>query len=223
MKTRQEIKMEAKSILKRNLSNILIMFLPLTLLSLIVSGGQFGISFQTSSHAYQGTTFDPNIRLTFSIAVFVIAIIQEILLLGITEGILKKEYTIDNTLSYFKNGKLTIALKVILLELLFTILWALIPIAGIFIAIVKGYSYSMATYFLVRDVKFESARDYLSESVRLMNGYKMDLFILYLSFLGWYLLVPFTFGLGYLLLIPYTTISTIFFMNNIFEKESNKN
>lgn len=223
MKTRQEIKMEAKSILKRNLSNILIMFLPLTLLSLIVSGGQFGISFQTNSHAYQGTTFDPNIRLTFSIAVFVIAIIQEILLLGITEGILKKEYTIDNTLSYFKNGKLTIALKVILLELLFTILWALIPIAGIFIAIVKGYSYSMATYFLVRDVKFESARDYLSESVRLMNGYKMDLFILYLSFLGWYLLVPFTFGLGYLLLIPYTTISTIFFMNNIFEKEYNKN
>ena len=41
------------------------------------------------------------------------------------------------------------------------------------------------------------------ESKRITNGYKMDLFVLQLSFIGWGLLAPFTFGLLALWLAPY--------------------
>ena len=42
---------------------------------------------------------------------------------------------------------------------------------------------------------------------KITNGYKMDLFIMGLSFLGWLLLVPITLGLLMIWLTPYMTIS----------------
>lgn len=43
----------------------------------------------------------------------------------------------------------------------------------------------------------------LAESYRMMRGHKFDLFVLQLSFIGWFLLCGFTFGLAYLWVGPY--------------------
>ena len=77
---------------------------------------------------------------------------------------------------------------------LFLFLWALIPVAGIVICIVKSLAYSMTTYIL-SDCPNVKAQDALKLSMRMMQGHKGELFVLYLSFLGWWLLNALTLGI----------------------------
>lgn len=105
------------------------------------------------------------------------------------------------------------SLLVVFFTGLFTFLWSLLFIIP---GIIKGLSYSMAIYILV-DNPDMSPLDAISESKRMMDGHKMDLFILNLSFLGWALLCCITCGIGFLFLAPYVSISNINFYNSIKE------
>ena len=64
----------------------------------------------------------------------------------------------------------------------------------------------MAVYILVENPN-KGIMQCINESKELTQGYKMDLFILQLSFIGWALLIPFTLGIGYLFLVPYMQIT----------------
>ena len=90
------------------------------------------------------------------------------------------------------------AFKVTLLVGIYTFLWSLLFIIP---GIVKGYSYSMAMYVLA-DNKGKSARECIAESKAMMEGHKMELFVLDLSFIGWYLLCCLTCGLASLYVVP---------------------
>ena len=93
----------------------------------------------------------------------------------------------------------------------FTMLWSwLFVIPGI----IKGLSYSMATYILADNPEL-TAREALNESKRIMHGHKMDLFVLQLSFIGWHLLGALTFGLAYIYVVPYMSATTANFYNAI--------
>ena len=74
---------------------------------------------------------------------------------------------------------------------LFTFLWSLLFIIP---GIIKGFSYSMTPYILA-DCPNVKARDALKLSMRIMAGHKWDLFVFYLSFIGWGLLSCLTLGL----------------------------
>ncbi len=67
---------------------------------------------------------------------------------------------------------------------------------------VKSYSYAM-TYYILNDNPALSANDAITESRKMMDGNKMNLFILDLSFIGWYILSVFTFGILLLYVVPY--------------------
>lgn len=69
--------------------------------------------------------------------------------------------------------------------------------------IIFGYGLSMAGYIMAEDPDC-SAVDALKRSWQLMDGHKMDLFILELSFIGWLLLTILTAGIGIFFLNPYT-------------------
>ncbi len=74
---------------------------------------------------------------------------------------------------------------------LFTFLWSLLfYIPGI----IKGFSYAMTPYILA-DCPNVRAKDALKLSMRIMNGHKWELFVFYLSYLGWLILSAFTWGL----------------------------
>ena len=90
------------------------------------------------------------------------------------------------------------AFKVTLLVGIYTFLWSLLFIIP---GIVKGYSYSMALYVLA-DNPGKSARECIAESKAMMEGHKMELFVLDLSFIGWYLLCTLTCGLASLYVAP---------------------
>lgn len=91
------------------------------------------------------------------------------------------------------------AFKVTFLMGLFTFLWSLLFVIP---GIVKSISYSMSMYILAEN-KGMGALDCINASKQMTNGYKADLFILGLSFIGWILLGSITFGIAYIWVIPY--------------------
>ena len=86
-----------------------------------------------------------------------------------------------------------------LLSSLFTFLWGLLLVVP---GIVKAYSYSQAFFIKVDRPEYDW-RACMDESIRLMDGHKMDLFILDLSFLGWYIVGALCIGVGTLWVYPY--------------------
>lgn len=71
--------------------------------------------------------------------------------------------------------------------MLWVILWALIPLAGPVLAIIAGFRYSMA-FMIQVDNPATPVTECLRRSKFLMKGNKGKLFVLVLTFIGWYLL-----------------------------------
>ena len=97
------------------------------------------------------------------------------------------------------------------LRTLYTCLWTLLFVIP---GIVKGLSYAM-TPFILEEHPEMTASEAIKASMKLMDGHKMDLFILGLSFIGWSLLACLTMGIGYLFLTPYINAAYAAFYRNI--------
>lgn len=101
--------------------------------------------------------------------------------------------------------------KVTFLSGLFIMLWSLLfYIPGI----IKSFSYAMAPYIIAENPGM-GAREAISRSKAMMDGHKMELFILCLSFFGWILLGTITFGIGFIYVIPYMNATIVNFYNKI--------
>lgn len=74
---------------------------------------------------------------------------------------------------------------------LFTFLWSLLFIIP---GIIKSFSYAMTPYILA-DCPNVKATDALKLSMRIMSGHKWELFVFYLSYIGWGILSCLTLGL----------------------------
>ncbi|WP_214699331.1 MULTISPECIES: DUF975 family protein [unclassified Exiguobacterium] len=90
----------------------------------------------------------------------------------------------------------------------FLVLWTLLLVVP---GIIKGFSYSLTPYIL-RDQPELSALESITESRRLMDGHKMEAFMLFLSFFGWFLVGLLTLGIGFFFIGPYfsTTYATFY-------------
>ena len=111
-------------------------------------------------------------------------------------------------------------LRILLVSILvgvFTFLWTLLFIIP---GIVAALSYSMATYLIV-DTDLD-ANDAIKESKRMMKGYKWDYFVFGLSFIGWIILVPLTFGILYIWLLPYMYVSMAIYYEKLKAKANGK-
>lgn len=89
-------------------------------------------------------------------------------------------------------------------------LFCIIPVIGVFIGIVKAYEYYFVTLHKY-DQPHLDFQEVARKSKSQMNGYKLDLFLQHLSFIGWLLLIPLTFGLAGIYVIPYITLSDLVF------------
>ena len=105
-------------------------------------------------------------------------------------------------------------LKVFLLYLvnaIYVLLWSLLFVIP---GIVKALSYSMSYFILLDnpDITYDEAR---RRSVNMMKGNKTKLFRLYFSFIGWYILSYFTFGILMLFAGPYIRMAVYQFYKSI--------
>lgn len=107
---------------------------------------------------------------------------------------------IGQLFKYFTNGKLLVRGKMWrVLRFIYLMLWSLLFFIP---GIIKMYSYSMTPYILI-DQSELSVNEAITKSREMMNGHKMKLFALQLSFIGWFLLSLLTLGLGFIWSIPY--------------------
>lgn len=100
-----------------------------------------------------------------------------------------------------------------LLMQVFIALWSLLFLIP---GIVKSYSYAMTMYIL-NDHPEMSASEAITESRKMMNGHKAELFVLHLSFLGWIILSSFTFGILLLYVMPYMQATSAAFYEKLKE------
>lgn len=115
------------------------------------------------------------------------------------------ENTVENPkvgrmLYAFQNGNYGRVVVTMFLKSLYTFLWTLLFIIP---GIVKSYEYRMVPYLLA-DAPEMSREDAFRISKELMDGEKLNAFILDLSFIGWQILNGFTCGiLGLFFVNPY--------------------
>lgn len=99
---------------------------------------------------------------------------------------------------------------------LYTALWSLLLIIP---GIIAGLSYAMTPYIMAENPNL-TASEAIRRSKELMDGHKMDLFILHLTFLGWAILCILTLNLGYLALNPYRNAAETVFYRQITAQRS---
>lgn len=110
----------------------------------------------------------------------------------------KEEISYDHLFDGYK-GNWQRIFTTMLLEYIYIFLWALLLIIP---GIIKSISYSM-TPFILKDDPEISNNAAIEKSMAMMDGHKMDFFLLMLSFIGWIILGMLTFGIGMLLVEPY--------------------
>lgn len=82
---------------------------------------------------------------------------------------------------------------------LFTFLWSLLFVIP---GIIKSLSYAMTPFIMAENPNL-TAKEAINLSKQHMEGHKMELFCLGLSFIGWSLLSALTMGIGSIFLNPY--------------------
>ena len=104
-----------------------------------------------------------------------------------------------------------------LLQYVFIFLWSLLFVIP---GIVKGYSYAMS-YYIMKDHPEYTPSQCITESRRIMDGHKMDLFLLDLSFIGWALVCVLTCGIATLWVTPYMqTARAVFYYDLVGSAET---
>ena len=99
---------------------------------------------------------------------------------------------------------------------IYTLGWTLLFIIP---GLVKQYSYAMTFYILAENPNM-TANEAITESRQIMNGHKLELFVLHLSFIPWILLSCITFGIAYVYVLPYMNLTITNFYHNIKRKNA---
>ena len=212
MWNRQQVKEQAKQIMKRNYWKMFVV----TLIASILTGEKTTIiervqDFTSNNLSYgaQPILYSSNFELIFYSFISVASIlgilytifIGNVIVVG-KNGYFTKNHDknpeLGEIFSGFKGNYLNVV-KIMFLMDLKTLLWLLLLIVP---GVIKAYEYSMIPYLLAENPNL-SADEAFSLSKQMTTGQKMDLFVLDLSFLGWIILGLICCGIGILFVLPY--------------------
>lgn len=234
MKSRKELKQEAKdalagrwgsAILMTLVPNLIIIAIVIVLTTPMMASSIMATDLLDSAAA--SDTLDTALILAVSSRAAVMFLIS--LVAGLFQIVLESgaDYTFLDTVRGRKNEPYRIAdafrcfrspyiwglIITMLLVSIFSYLWSLLFIIP---GVIKAYSYSQS-YFVFYDIaegtgEKPGALECITASRRLMKGYKWNLFVLQLSFIGWGILASIT-VIGMLWFIPYVKATQAAFYN----------
>lgn len=98
-----------------------------------------------------------------------------------------------------------------ILSTIYVFLWSLLFVVP---GIIKTYAYSMI-FYIKNDHPEYDYKMCLDESQRIMNGHKMELFVLQLSFIGWMIVGALCLGIGTFWAAAYMSAATAQFYEDI--------
>ena len=198
MKTNKELRAQALASLKGNWG-------PAVLLSLIFLAIS-GVS-----------SFVPGLSLIVSFLVglpLTVGIYEAFRRLVLGEKVQLIEYSFNLSFNNWKHNVL-----VMLLMTIYTMLWSLLLIVP---GIIKSLSYALTPYIVAEQPEL-SANESIELSMKMMDGHKMDLFLIWLGFFGLAVLSIFTFCIGYLFFVPYMYAKMAAFYEDVKAEYESKN
>lgn len=211
MWTRAELKTRAKNILSTTYWKSFVISLVLVLVG--ADGGSSGGSGGSSNHSYgynNQWNFDSGLftSMLLVFAMIALAFILFRILVGYALEVGGRRYfkqaaQMDVNMGYlgyaFNRERYGDVIKSMLYKGVLNFLWYLLLIIP---GVVKSYAYSMVPYILADNPNIGYARA-LELSNQMTEGHKFDMFILDLSFLGWYILGSLLFLIGIFFVKPY--------------------
>ena len=161
---------------------------------------------------------DPALRLSLNGAGFAVTLLLlvplEFGMFNSVLSVLRKEENDTMTgmmFKFFSGDYARYVIAMVLQTLIIAVLSVLtLGIAGI----IFSYAYKMVP-FLLRDYPELSAKEALKLSREMMRGAKWDLFVLDLSFIGWYILGVLTCGILFLWVTPYIYMAEASFYEDL--------
>ena len=175
------------------------------------------INFQQNMAALTDAHFVPSLGLQLAGLFLTIALAAVFFFLSASyagmalDALDNREVAVDDLLSRASEIGRWATLYLIMTVKIF--LWTLLFIVP---GIIATLNYSQAIYLMLRDPDLKP-NDAINESIILMKGYRMDLFVLGLSFILWILLVAVTFGLAILYVGPYIELTVAAFHNELYD------
>lgn len=127
------------------------------------------------------------------------------LFIFLRRALAKGEYNFEDLIKPYKN--INHSINILGAKLLVSIIFFVGMILFIVPGIIWFLTYSQTIRIMSEDENI-GIMDALKKSKQMMYGHKWELFVLYLSFIGHYLLAIITFGLWLLYLVPYLELST---------------
>ena len=124
---------------------------------------------------------------------------------------LTRGYEPDVNVLFSVFQRFTDTLVLTILMRIFIFLWSLLLFVP---GVIKAISYSQAYYILAEHPEM-SGKEALDASIEMMDGHKMDYFVLLLSFIPWLLLCTITCGLAVLYVYPYMDATLVNFYQTI--------
>ncbi|MGX7234018.1 DUF975 family protein [Enterococcus italicus] len=233
MKSNREIKKQAKELLAGRWGSAILLNLVPTLLVIVVFvligipsiWALSSITQDTSTTILTNVSSDndPNYMVTLGANIigtlFSTAITWTFL--DLLRGTKQKINPLSDAFRAFQSPFLLAVVIICILISIFQSLWFLLFVIP---GIIKGYSYSQSYTIFYDTYQHTGGKmgylDSITASRRLMNGYKMQLFLLDLSFIGWHILCLFTAGIGYLWLTPYIAASHTAFYDSLPKEEA---
>jgi len=208
MWTREQLKLSAKESLKGNYWQAFWVGIVLAIFSGIGGGGGGGGGGSSSNWETAERYFGSNDNfMIIAIAIIVLAVLYRILI-GFSLEVGSRKYFVQLAQGKNTEGCYGFAfdgsnyrgiISAMFLKGFYNFLWSLLFVIP---GIVKSYSYRMVPNILADNPRL-SADEAITLSRKMMNGHKMDTFVLDLSFLGWYLLGLLALVIGTLFVHPY--------------------
>ena len=130
------------------------------------------------------------------------------LFLGAVRG---GEATAKDMFEGYNKEQFSRVLTTTLLYYVYVFLWSLLLLIP---GCIKSYSYAMTPYILKDNPEMKNNAA-IEESMRMMDGHKLELFLLDLSFIGWAILSILTCCIGFLWLVPYMNMARVNFYEDL--------
>lgn len=207
---RVEYKTKAMDLLREKYTNPIVISLIFAVVTAILASIQRSFS---AKYDYSTMTIvdpgNPLLSFLMGVIIFIVGSFIAYSMYKMTIAIVHEEsYTIEEVCLAGVKEEPARNILLQFLVALFTFLWTLLFIIP---GIVKSYAYSMSFYIANKEPTIDASAA-LDKSKDYTDGYKLDLFLLDLSYLGWYILSFFTLGILALWIAPrHYTARTLYF------------
>ena len=198
MRTNKELRSQALAGLKGNWGPAVLLsliYLAISGLSSVVPGGSLLVAFLVS--------------LPLSVGIY-----EAFRKLVIGEKVQLVEYSFDLGFNGWKHNVAVMGLSAI-----YTFLWTLLLVVP---GVIKSLSYALTPYIAAEKPEL-SANETIELSMKMMDGHKMDLFVIWLGFIVLSILCVFTLCIGYLWLLPYMYAKMAAFYEDVKAEYESKN